>query len=71
MLDEASKVINDLDREQIKELIETFGCYLLEVAYRKFGGRFTYYQNTNLLVIIVGEPEYRIAMALYETKNSG
>lgn len=42
-----------------------FGCYLLEVARRKFGGRYVHSADFNAPVLVVGGAERHVALMTY------
>ncbi|MFT3663167.1 MAG: hypothetical protein QM809_17910 [Gordonia sp. (in: high G+C Gram-positive bacteria)] len=37
-------------------------CYVFEVARREFGGRFLAFDEQNPVVLVVGEPEFRVGL---------
>jgi hypothetical protein len=39
-LEEASRYFSDLPEDQARQLVQCFGCYLLEVARHQFGGSY-------------------------------
>jgi hypothetical protein len=43
-------------------LVTTFGSYILEVGRRTFGGKYSWYEKGNQPVLVVGEPNFRIAI---------
>jgi hypothetical protein len=47
-------------------LIELLGCYILEVGFRQHGGRFSWYEERKQPVLIVGEPEFHVAMIAFD-----
>lgn len=56
-------------REQIAEanrliLYQQFGCYLLEVARRTYGGNHFWYQDREP-ILVVGEPDFHVALTTW------
>jgi hypothetical protein len=41
---------------------KVFSSYILEVGRRQFGGRYCWYEKANQPVLVVGEPNFRIAI---------
>ncbi len=64
MLAEASDYASDMSDGQIEGLTRLLGCYLLEVGRREFGGRYCWHGDQPVLV--VGEPEWRVAMIAFD-----
>lgn len=65
MLAEASQFVPDMPSEQVDGLVQMFGCYVLEVARREFGGRYCRHDDRDQPVLVVGEPAYRVAMITF------
>lgn len=66
MLAEASQYLTKMPEEQVDGLVQLLGCYLLEVGRREFGGRYCWHDGRNQPVLVVGEPEYRVAMIAFD-----
>lgn len=68
ILDDASFFVEDLSKEQKDNLIEIYASYILNVAYKEYGGRFTLLQfnKESIPVLIVGEPEYSIGILAHD-----
>jgi hypothetical protein len=54
----------DLLKDQQQGLAEDFGCYILEVARRTYGGRYLWYQDREP-VLMVGDQESHVAIATW------
>ena len=52
----------EMTAEQLENLARAFGCYVLEVARRQFGGRYCWFERRDAPVLVVGEPAFRIAL---------
>jgi hypothetical protein len=65
-LDEASRYFADLPNEEASKLVHWFGCYLLEVGRRNFGGIYLWYEERDQPVLVVGEPEFHVAMITWD-----
>jgi hypothetical protein len=58
----ASELTSELTPDQITGFVQRFGCYILEVGRREFGGRYCWFDQRNQPVLVVGEPEFRVAL---------
>jgi hypothetical protein len=65
LLDDASDV-TDLPDDAAQRMVEQFGCYVLEVGRRAYGGRYQWYDARSAPVLIVGEPEFRVAILTWD-----
>ncbi len=66
MLAEASDYIDDLPKDQIDSLVHMLGSYILEVGRREFGGKYYWHDGRDQPVLVVGEPDYRIAILTFD-----
>ncbi len=66
LLDDATDYADEMSPEQLTMLVEIFGCYIIEVARREFGGTCYWYDERNQPVFVVGEPNYRIALVAWD-----
>lgn len=66
LLDEASGFVDSMSDEQIDSLVREFGCYILEVARRAWGGRYLWHPDRHAPVLVVGEPGFRVAMLTWD-----
>jgi hypothetical protein len=66
MLAEAAEHTAHLTRDQLTGLAQQFGSYILEVGRREFGGRYLWYDEREQPVLVVGEPEFRIAIIAWD-----
>jgi hypothetical protein len=66
MLAEAAQWLSKLIPEQVASLVQDFGCYILEVGRREFGGRFMWHEGRDQPVLVVGEPAFRVAMITWD-----
>lgn len=65
-LAEASAFVGDLPKEQIDALVHLLGSYILEVAHREFGGQFYWHAGRDQPVLVVGEPNYKVAILTFD-----
>ncbi len=65
MLGEASEYFTELPDEQIDSLVQFFGCYILEIGRRQFGGTYSWLEQQQEPVLVVGEPMTHIAIATW------
>ena len=47
-------------------LVRILGSYVLEVGRREFGGKFYWHDGRDQPVLVVGEPDYRIAILTFD-----
>jgi hypothetical protein len=66
MLSEAAAFIAEMDEEQVRYLVQSMGCYILEVARRSFGGKYYWYDQRDQPVLVVGEPGFKIAILTWD-----
>lgn len=66
MLAEAAPFASELPPGQLLGLVQQFGCYILEVGRREFGGRYLWHDERDQPVLVVGEPKCRIAMIAWD-----
>lgn len=66
LLDEASDFAGDISPEQLQGLAQDFGCYILEVARREFGGRYAWFEQRDQPVLVVGEPVFRVVLLAWD-----
>jgi hypothetical protein len=64
MLAEASK--QPIKPEAREAMIELLGCYILEVGFREFEGKWSWYEERKQPVLIVGEPLFHVAMITFD-----
>lgn len=50
--------------------VERFGCYLLQVGLKAFGGQLQWEPERQVPVLVVGEPDCRIAVITWEKVRS-
>lgn len=62
----AEAAAQSLKLEAREALIELLGCYILEVGFREFGGKWSWYEKGKQPVLIVGEPEFHVAMMSFD-----
>ena len=65
-LAEAAGWDGELTPEQLQNFARSFGCYVLEVAWREFGGRYCWFEQGEAPVLVVGEPAFRVALLTWD-----
>jgi hypothetical protein len=65
-LAEAAGWEDELTPEQLQNFARSFGCYVLEVARRAFGGRYCWFEQRDAPVLVVGEPAFRVALLTWD-----
>jgi hypothetical protein len=66
MAEEVAGYFEDMTSEQRETASQQFGCYILEVGRRQFGGRYVWFEQRKQPVLIVGEPAFRVAMIAWD-----
>jgi hypothetical protein len=66
MLTEAAAFATEMTSDQLTTLAQDFGCYILEVGHREFGGRYCWYDQQDQPVLVVGEPVFRVALLTWD-----
>jgi hypothetical protein len=66
MLAEAGQWLSEMTPGQVTTLVQDFGCYILEVGRREFGGRYQWHDGRYQPVLIVGEPAFRVAIITWD-----
>jgi hypothetical protein len=66
MLAETSDWVAELTPGQLSTIVQGFGCYVLEVGRREFGGRYQWHEERDQPVLVVGEPAFRVAMLTWD-----
>lgn len=62
ILAEASAYVDEMPEDQTEALVHLLGSYILEVGRREFGGKYYWHDGRDQPVLVVGEPDYRIAI---------
>jgi hypothetical protein len=65
-LEEASQHVASLTEDEIHGLVQRLGCYVLEVARRSFGGTYHWYEQRSQPVLVVGEPQFHVAIIAWD-----
>ncbi|HEY1170535.1 MAG TPA: hypothetical protein VGH19_04125 [Verrucomicrobiae bacterium] len=60
----------DIPERMKKQLVQEFGCYILEVARKKFGGDYQWHEQRDQPVLVVGEPACHIAIMTWDKVRS-
>ena len=66
VLADAADFVADLDSDRAVGFIQDFGCYVLEVGRREFGGRYLWHPDHDQPVLVVGEPSFRVALMAWD-----
>ena len=70
MLDEASNFASEIGPDQVNALVELAGSYILMVAFKKYGGDFLWFDQRNQPILVVGEPEFHVALGTFDRVRS-
>jgi hypothetical protein len=65
-LAEAAGWHGELTPNQLRNFARSFGCYVLEVGRREFGGRYCWFEERDAPVLVVGEPAFRVALLTWD-----
>lgn len=66
LLAEVSDLVPEMPDQHVTNLVQLVGCYVLEVGRRAFGGQYFWLQERDQPVLVVGEPEYRVAIITFD-----
>jgi hypothetical protein len=66
ILDEAADHYEDMEPEQQKWLVSSFGAYIFEVARRNYGGRYYWYDAGNQPIFVTGQPKFEISIIVFD-----
>ena len=66
MISEAAGYASKLTPDQLANMAQNFGCYILDVARREFGGRYYWFAQRNQPVLVVGEPAFKVAILAWD-----
>lgn len=69
-LDEAAQRLDSLTSSQVEGLIQQFGCYILEVGRREFGGVYQWYEHRHQPVLVVEGENYHVALMTWDKVRS-
>jgi translation elongation factor EF-G len=65
MLKEAARYKAQLSPNDCLALEELFGAYILDVAYRTYGGSYYWDKQNHQPVLVVGEPSYHVSLMTF------
>ncbi|WP_089400920.1 hypothetical protein [Noviherbaspirillum humi] len=65
LLEEASAYVTEMPESRVTDLIQLFGCYVLEVARKNYGGDYAWLDDNRGPVLVVGEPATHIAISTW------
>ena len=66
IIEDASDFFDEMTTEQQETLVENFGCYLLEVARREFGGEYQWFEQRDQPVLVVERSDFRAALIAWD-----
>ena len=66
MAGEASGHLGEMTHDQQHGLVRAFGCYLLEVGRRTYGGKYQWHQDSSQPVLVCGEPTSHLALFTWD-----
>ena len=66
MLAEAAEYVDDMTDDQVVNIAQQMGCYILEVGRRAHGGRYVWHEGRSAPVLLVGEPDFRVALLTWD-----
>ncbi len=66
MAEEVSDYFEEMTPEQQQVASQQFGCYILEVARRQFGGEYAWFDQRDQPVLVVGQPAFRLGMITWD-----
>ncbi|QDT60138.1 hypothetical protein SV7mr_26550 [Stieleria bergensis] len=66
ILVEASDFLDETPEAHVDALVRLLGSYVLEVGRRAFGGIYYWYEDRDQPVLVIGEPDYRVAILAFD-----
>jgi len=66
ILEKAAGWEDEMTPEQLQNFAQACGCYVLEVGRREFGGRYCWHEQREQPVLVVGEPDFRVALLAHD-----
>lgn len=66
LLEEAAGYTARMLEDELKRVVEGFGCYILEVGRRSVGGQYDWHQERDQPVLVVGPPRFEVAMLTWD-----
>lgn len=69
LLAEAAEALDSISEDTQEALVQQLGCYLLAVGHKAYGGR-TWFEERQQPVLVVGEPDARIAIVTWDKVRS-
>ena len=66
ILAEASDFVDQMPEDQVEALVQLLGSYIFEVGRREFGGKYYWHDGRDQPVLVVGEPDYKIAILTFD-----
>jgi hypothetical protein len=66
ILSEAAGYASEMSAGEVRKLTEDFGCYVLEVARRTYGGTYRWAEDRDAPVLITGEPVFHVAILAWD-----
>jgi hypothetical protein len=66
LLEDAVEYYPELSPDAARRTMQLFGCYILEVARREFGGGYLWFEERDQPVLVVGEPESHVALMTWD-----
>jgi hypothetical protein len=70
MLEETSKYFEEMTTAEQDTVVQDFGCYILEVARREFGGSYAWHDDRDQPVLVVEKPKVRVALITWDKVRS-
>jgi hypothetical protein len=65
LVNEDADAAGEMTEKRLTGLANDWGCYILEVARRKFGGKYYWSDRRDQPVLVVGEPKYKVALMTF------
>jgi len=70
LLQDASGFYGEMSPAQQQKIVEGAGAYLFEVARKKMGGSYYWYQKLNQPILVTGQPDFETGiLACYQVGN--
>ena len=66
ILEEVSGYKAQMSKTNIDTIVEIMSAYILDVAYRQYGGVFQWHAQSEQSVLVIGEPQFQVAIMAFD-----
>lgn len=66
ILEDASDFYDEMNDDQRKNIINSAGSYVFEVARKTYGGKYFWYDKLNQPILVTGQPEFEVSILAFD-----